>query len=901
MSVSIIVPARNSAATIEQTVQSLLGQTFRDWEAIVIDNGSSDGTLDVVANTAAGDSRVIVTTWSEPGVSGARNHGLSMASGDWIVFLDADDVIGPDHLEALAAAARRHDGADVIYCDWVLTAPNGRMGERRRVDITLNPAAALANACAFPIHAALTRASAIAGVGGFDPALRICEDWDLWQRLAFSGAVFRRCSQTVAAYRLSSGTATTDLRGFLVAAVDVIRRGHAVLRKKSPHFSASTAQAETAVALWLSGRALGAGDDATDLLMAADVRFDLASDASTAADALLDGMIQGLCDPNPVWPEIWSSRRQNLLVLLKSLEPRFAMPDFARLVLRHIEDAIARRMTLAAPRQLGTTHVQSFDISDPPTDMFLPDGIDRVVGIATHGGRAIGRFGFAPISPVRAAEIGAILSEFGISETGANVAPAKPAEGEGAAPLPSSHWDDIFEIEDPWTYDNPYETLKYEQTLAAIPDGVGQALELACAEGHFTRRLARKVDRLIATDISSTAVERARIRCKDIENVSFSVLDLLNDPLPQDLDLIVCSEVLYYFEEADDLALIADRIAAALRPGGHLVMTHAYLKTDAETPRDIGFDWGHRFGARSIGAIFAQARGLVPKNEFRSDLYAITVYRRDMSPPAVSEPVTIPISDQLPEEVLTHVDWSGRAPARFYRDAPGVPVLMYHRIASDPAPGLARYATAPEAFESQMLWLKENGYSTIGVDALEAAIWEGAALPDRAVAITFDDGYRDNLTNALPVLARFGQTATIFVPTDHVGGTAAWDRPYGAAAALMTWDELATVSAAGLTLASHGRSHRPLSALTPSELADEAALSRDKLREHLGVATRCFAYPYGIHDEAVQRALLAQGYRLAFTTQDRRWQPGDRVMAVPRVEVPGGISRDAFAARLRAA
>src|SRR5262249_10549827 len=99
---------------------------------------------------------------------------------------------------------------------------------------------------------------------------------------------------------------------------------------------------------------------------------------------------------------------------------------------------------------------------------------------------------------------------------------------------------------DPWRYASAYEQTKYEQTLSLLPAGrIGRALELACAEGHFTVQLASRVDDLVAADISRIALDRALERCGHLGNVHFARLDLTADELPGRFDLIVCSEVLY--------------------------------------------------------------------------------------------------------------------------------------------------------------------------------------------------------------------------------------------------------------------------------------------------------------------------------------------------------------------
>ena len=120
-----------------------------------------------------------------------------------------------------------------------------------------------------------------------------------------------------------------------------------------------------------------------------------------------------------------------------------------------------------------------------------------------------------------------------------------------------------------------------ERQLEILPAGpIGRALELACAEGHFTRQLAPRVGHLTATDISAVAVERARARCSDQPNVEFGVLDFSADTLPGEMDLIVCSEVLYYLDDLAELRRIAKKFVEALAPGGSFISAHAFVLRD---------------------------------------------------------------------------------------------------------------------------------------------------------------------------------------------------------------------------------------------------------------------------------------------------------------------------------
>ena len=192
-----------------------------------------------------------------------------------------------------------------------------------------------------------------------------------------------------------------------------------------------------------------------------------------------------------------------------------------------------------------------------------------------------------------------------------------------------SHFETLFATRpDPWRYTSPYEQTKYEQTLALLPSGqITRALELACAEGHFTVQLAPRVGSLVAGDISQIALSRAADRCAGLENVRFAHLDLTKDPLPGRFELIVCSEVLYYCADKERLRAVARKLVDALEPGGYLLTAHANLVVD--DPDHTGFDWDCPFGAKVIGEVLASTRPLRLVKELRTPLYRIQLFRRD--------------------------------------------------------------------------------------------------------------------------------------------------------------------------------------------------------------------------------------------------------------------------------
>ena len=198
-------------------------------------------------------------------------------------------------------------------------------------------------------------------------------------------------------------------------------------------------------------------------------------------------------------------------------------------------------------------------------------------------------------------------------------------------------------------------------------------------------------------------------------------------------------------------------------------------------------------------------------------------------------------------------------------------VLMYHKVNDLPENPLS---VPVSVFDEQMAQLGELGYTVVDLDAVLDYYVEGKRLPERAVLITFDDAYYDNLENALTVLAKYGYPGVLFAPIGYLDERQPLPHEEhlarrGVINRTLSWEELADLESRGVRVESHGISHRPLAALEVDEAAREITLSKLRLEDRLGRPVRAFAYVKGseAHYKPVHLSLLRQaGYEMAFTS-----------------------------------
>ena len=190
--ISIIMPCYRCAATVSRSITSVLEQSHPDFELIVVDDGSTDDSLQHLEGLASTDRRIRVIAQLNQGPGAARNRGLAEARGEHIAFLDADDYWAPTFLERMLRALT-DSGADLAYCGWQNIGVEGGKGDPHvppdynQTDLV----EAVLKVCPWPIHGVLTRAETIHRHGGFNEEWTSSMDYDLWLRLS------RDCSVTL--------------------------------------------------------------------------------------------------------------------------------------------------------------------------------------------------------------------------------------------------------------------------------------------------------------------------------------------------------------------------------------------------------------------------------------------------------------------------------------------------------------------------------------------------------------------------------------------------------------------------------------------------------------------------------------------------------------------------------
>ncbi len=854
--VSVVIPARNAGATLAETLQSLQAQTHTAWDAIVVDDGSSDDTAEVVERFREGDARIRLLRREGEGVCAARNAGLALVRHDWLLFLDADDWIEPEMLARLTAESRSHPGCGVMACAWVRITPSGEPSKVEYRPFGPRPFLPTACACPFAIHAAIVRRDVVEAVGAFDPTLRTCEDWDLWQRIARRGTRFGWVPEPLARYRMRERSASNDGGRMLADGLRVIARGHRPdprVPDPDPEFADGRPpglepHARFVFACWPAGLHLGSGSDPVPLLDALGGERCPVLDPDLVATSIFYAMPLPTCRQPADLAADWSRLAEPIETFLAALEAKSGAPRLARRVAIRLE-ALAAKHATCLPCRVGGALAIEVELTEAIQDVPLPAPIDRVRVNLTLEGEPLGaldlpagedRLPAEAIARAAARDYGwAILAAF------------LQRNDSGVAPL--------------------------ESALArALPRGAAAAAvaRLSKKQLEWGTRVAlrrRLAQELWSSDAGSThrTAERGVVRLE----VGGRLPSINAGAGPVRVELSIGGEPL------EPLMLPRARIASA-RLRRVLLAAH---------------------DARLVAAVVRTAileRPLagVPLRARLSEAALRRIPERSEGDPRPVRRASVLARGQ---RVLQRAWPALRRRAGRHAIAERVPILMYHSVSDAGPEGLEDYRVTPAALDDQLRLLRDQGYASIGLEEWRDAMTGRRLLRGRPIILTFDDGFRDFHTHAWPALRRHGFGAIVFLVTGEIGGVNAWDLPaFGEGLPLMDWAEVLALQEEGVTFGSHSVTHAPLTALSCAAMADEARRSRERLEHALSRSVTAFAYPYGDNDPVVRHVIGSAGYTYGLSCRPGPAGLYEPLLDLPRIEIAGGDTLEAFAAKV---
>jgi peptidoglycan/xylan/chitin deacetylase (PgdA/CDA1 family) len=256
---------------------------------------------------------------------------------------------------------------------------------------------------------------------------------------------------------------------------------------------------------------------------------------------------------------------------------------------------------------------------------------------------------------------------------------------------------------------------------------------------------------------------------------------------------------------------------------------------------------------------------------------------RDPLAPAQSRP----LPTLMPTGAAARPGGFAQAPAgqRSY-----IPILMYHYIRYvDPSADPLGYglSVTPEGLGAQLAWLRAAGYESVRMDEAAACIRGEGPCPARAVALTFDDGYMDAYTTALPLLQQHGYVGTFYIVSGFVGQPG-----------YMGWQEIRALRDAGMEIGAHSVSHPDLTTLGLEDLRAQVGQSAAAISAELGAPVRSFCYPGGRFNDTVAAVAQEAGFTSATTTMPDG--PQADPFRLSRLRISGDTSQDSFQAMVAA-
>jgi len=224
-----------------------------------------------------------------------------------------------------------------------------------------------------------------------------------------------------------------------------------------------------------------------------------------------------------------------------------------------------------------------------------------------------------------------------------------------------------------------------------------------------------------------------------------------------------------------------------------------------------------------------------------------------------------------------------------------VPILMYHSISQHASSKFAQFAVSPGTFARQMEYLYQKAYHTLTVTQFIGIVQRGEVLPERPIILTFDDGFADFFTDALPVLRQYGFVATLYVATGFVNATSRWlEREGEADRPMLSWDQLTEISRHGIECGAHSHTHPQLDTLPLFQAQEEIVMSKAILERHLEQKIVSFAYPFGYYTAKIKKFVQMSGYLSACAVKHAMSSEDTDPFALTRFIIKTNTDLDTF-------
>lgn len=323
-----------------------------------------------------------------------------------------------------------------------------------------------------------------------------------------------------------------------------------------------------------------------------------------------------------------------------------------------------------------------------------------------------------------------------------------------------------------------------------------------------------------------------------------------------------------------------------------LMLNLVLLRTDA-VPEVVTITYVPRQATLSV------RYGTRPPTETVQPTITSTATQSSPTPTPTGTPTSTPTATPTATKTSTPIPTATATPTPTPLPTPDdvarqvrMPILMYHHIAVSPADAdiyRRDLSVSPENFAAQMQYLAEQGYQTISLYDLIYHLSLGWPLPPKPIIITFDDGYRDNYTNALPVLLKHGFVGTFFILTEPI------DQKHED---YLTWNQVRRMSEVGMDIEVHGRTHRDLRGRDTDFLIWEIVGPQEIIEARIHHLPRFFCYPSGQYDEDVVALLKSAYFWGAVTVEQGTLHTPESLFDLHRIRVKGADNLEDFIAKL---